>query len=228
MGQAIDGWLTQFGLKSPAPDHRSLDATAPRRRAKAAPGEPDIVKRSSETKRQAEMNVRPRRRGGPTMIPGEPIGTRRSADPVNEFPPRRPQRRQAPPIIPVEPSIVRPSSAGTRPGDARPLNARRVDTRPLEVSPVEARRPHPLRPQGPPSRALSDPIALQRPVEPVIPVPPRHDGSTITRGDQIAMDLTKPAPAIPVQAILRNRACCLRRQERRCLFRSSRKRRRVR
>jgi HlyD family secretion protein len=53
-----------------------------------------------------------------------------------------------------------------------------------------------LRPQRP-ARAPSDPIALQRPIAPTIPVPPRRDGPTITHGDQIAMDLTKPAPAIP-------------------------------
>ena len=110
MGRAIDGWLTQFGLKSPAegPDERLFDATRvdpPRRRAKAAPSEPVVMKRSSETKRQPDANTRQRRRG-PTVISGEPVGAKRPVDPVNEYAPRRPQRRQAPPVIPVEPVVA--------------------------------------------------------------------------------------------------------------------------
>jgi len=205
MGRAIDGWLTQFGLKSPAegPDERLFDATRvdpPRRRAKAAPSEPVVMKRSSETKRQPDANTRQRRRG-PTVISGEPVGAKRPVDPVNEYAPRRPQRRQAPPVIPVEPVVVRP-----RPTDARPIDARPIDTRPIDVRPVDAPAPRAPRPQGPPP-ALSDPIAVKRQAEPAIPIPPRGDGPNITHGDRIAMDLMKAAPAItasgnPQQGVL--------------------------
>jgi HlyD family secretion protein len=195
MGQAIDGWLTQFGLKAPAQDRdeRSVGATQPdprRRRAKVAPSETVMMKRSAETQRSPEASPRQRRRG-PPIIAGEPIGTKRPADPVNDYAPRRPPRRQAPPIIPVEPVGVKP-----RPLDSRPLDSRPVDSRPLHSRPVDAQAPSSARPQGPPPAPLINPVAMKRQVEPAIPIPVRREGSNITHGDRIAMDLTKPAPAI--------------------------------
>jgi membrane fusion protein, type I secretion system len=201
MGRAIDSWLTQFGLKAPAQDRDERPFGAPppdppRRRAKAVPGEPVVMKRSSETKRQPDANARQRRRG-PTVISGEPISAKRPVDPVSEYAPRRPERRQAPPIIRAEPVVVRPRSNDARPNDTRPSEARPGGTRPVDVRPVDAHAPRPLRPQPPPS-VPSDPRAAKRPVEPTIATPPRRDEPTITHGDRIAMDLMKPAPAIPM------------------------------
>jgi membrane fusion protein, type I secretion system len=164
MGQAIDVWLTQFGLKTPVRPKadRSFGADDPRTRRQRptiVPNEPVITKRSVE-------GVAPRpRRQNPTIISDEPAALKR---PIEKPMPSRGPRRQAPTIEPSEPVIVR-----RRPdGAMRPQPPR-----------------NPAMPQG-------EPVALKKRVEPTLAAP-RREGPAITQGDRIAMDLMKSAPVMP-------------------------------
>lgn len=171
MGQAIDVWLTQFGLKAPAKfpaksrgerDERSFakDQRARRPGPSIVPSEPVIMKRPAEG---AALRPRPR---NPTMVPGEPRVMKR---PIEANAPRSP-RRPAPTITLDEPAVTR-----KRPPEA-------INTRPPRLR-------EPAMPAG-------EPFGMKRRVEPTVAAP-RREGPTITHGDRIAMDLMKPGPAIP-------------------------------
>jgi HlyD family secretion protein len=168
MVQAIDVWLTQFGLKAPVEargerEQRSSGAKGQRPlrpRPTIVPSEPVMMKRQSEG-----VAPRPRLRN-PTMSPGEPHGMKR---PPEANAPRA-QRRQGPTITLDEPAGMR----------KRPTEG--IDTRP----------PRPRAPAMP----SGEPLAMKRRIEPAVAAP-RREGPTITHGDRIAMDLMKPGPVIP-------------------------------
>jgi HlyD family secretion protein len=193
MGQAIDVWLTQFGLKAPSRSkgERSFgaDASTPQRpRTRPSSSEPVII-----NKRQADgPAVRPRRRG-PTIIAGEPIAARRPGEGLAPRPPRR-----QPPTI----TLDEPVTAKRRPADAsapRPL--RQPGPAILAGEPVTARKgpvdgpaSRPTSPQAP-TVPPAKPIAMKGAAEPAAPAQ-RREGPTITHGDRIAMDLMKPGPVM--------------------------------
>jgi HlyD family secretion protein len=190
MGQAIDDWLTQFGLKAPSrKEERSFGASAPGpRRRHPAPGEPVIINRG-----QAERTAaRPHRRG-PTIIAGEPVSAERPIEGIAS----RPPRRQAPTITPDEPftpkkrPIEAPASRPPRGPAMRsgePVATRR--------GPVDGPPPRSPRPQAP-TIAPAEPIATKGSIAPTVSAPPRREDPTITHGNRIAIDLMKPGPAMP-------------------------------
>jgi HlyD family secretion protein len=174
MGQAIDVWLTQFGLKAPVQSKhdRPISPNAPawrRHRPTVAPGEPVVGKRQAD-----RVAPRPRRRG-PTIIAGEPIATNRPAERIAP----RPPRREAPTITLNEPVPMKRRPAADIPTSRPP----RPDG--PAIGPAVGPAIRPGAPAG----------VSQRPVEPAIPTPGREN-LTIIHGDRIAMDLMKPGPVI--------------------------------
>ncbi len=196
MGQAIDVWLTQFGLKTPIEargnrgdgGERSFGVSASRRqRPTIVPSEPDIINRPVEGNAP-----RPRRRN-PTIIPGEPAIMKRPGEGTAPRSPRPPSPTIAPgePVImkkrPVEgieayaPRRQRPTITPGEPAVMRgPVEA--TDTRPPRLR-------NPTIPPG-------EPVVTKKRVGPTVAAP-RRESPTITHGDRIAMDLMKPGPGIP-------------------------------
>jgi HlyD family secretion protein len=196
MGQAIDVWLTQFGLKTPIEarsnrgdgGERSFGASASRRqRPTMVPSEPDIINRPVEGNAP-----RPRRRN-PTIIPGEPAITKR---PVEATAPRGP-RAPSPTIAPGEPVIMK-----KRPVEGIEAYAprrQRPTVTPGEPAvmrgPVEATDTRPPRLRNP-TIPPGEPVVTKKRVGPTVAAP-RRENPTIAHGDRIAMDLMKPGPVIP-------------------------------
>jgi HlyD family secretion protein len=194
MGQAIDVWLTQFGLKTSVEPRggkreRSFgtkDQHPRRQRPTIAPNEPVILKRPVEGNA-----ARPRPRS-PMITPGEPGVIKR---PVEGSGPRAP-RRQGPAIIPGEPVMMkRPvERSGLREPRRQGPTITLDEPAVVKKRPVEAIETRPPRPRE--SAMPGEPIAMKRRVEPSVAAP-RREGPTITHGDRIAMDLMKPGPVIP-------------------------------
>jgi len=192
MGQAIDVWLTQFGLKTPVDTggergERSFGANAKRqgrRRPTIVPSEPLMMKRPVES-----VDARPRRRN-PTIAPGEPAMTKR---PIEGNAPRG-QRRQGPTIAPDEPLMMKRGVEVDAPRGPRrqgpaipPVEPAMMVRRPVEG--IDMRSPRPREPAMP----SGEPTMARRGVEPAVAAP-RRENPTITHGDRIALELLKPGP----------------------------------
>jgi HlyD family secretion protein len=198
MGQAIDVWLTQFGLKTAVEtrgerDERSFGANAQRpgrRRPTIAPGEPAMMKKPVES---VDAYLRGR---NPTITPGEPAKMKRLREGIT---PRGP-RRQRPTIVPDEPVTMNSAVEMYAPRGPRRKGPAIAAAEPamMKRRPVEGLDVHPLRPREP-AIPSGEPIVARRGVEPVVAVPPRSENPaiphpTITHGDRIALELLKPGP----------------------------------
>ena len=184
MGQAIDVWLTQFGLKAPVQSKRDrpISSNPPvsrRQRPTLVPGEPVVSKRPAE-----RIAPRPHRRG-PTIMTGEPVAANRPAERITP----RPPRREAPTITLNEPVPMKKRPAADMPASRAP--------RPngAAVGPATGPAIAPATGSGAPAGMK------QRPAEPTLSTPtlstPARENLTIIHGDRIAMDLMKPGPVIP-------------------------------
>jgi HlyD family secretion protein len=195
MGQAIDAWLTQFGLKARVETRgerveKSFGANASRlgrQRSSTGPSEPVIMKRPIES------DLRPPRRRSPTITPGEPTMMKR---PLEGNAPRM-LRRQGPAIVPGEPATMKRPLEGNAPRVPRRQGPTIAPGEPtmMKMRPVEGIDMRPPRPTEP-TMPRGEPVVVRRGVEPAVAAP-RRENPTITHGDRIGMQLLKPGPITP-------------------------------